>query len=444
MGTKNKDKERAYDEFVRAIQLSHGKANNSTIYDLIKDYGCTAEDVERITKKTKNSKYLEETLTRYNQNAKAVQRLINKTIYCNHKKLDEGKYIKYTFGDYGWYFKYIPDFAKQMPILMNECDFKALFDNSTNRFGDRALSVYCYNYATTLLERDNYPSKLLYDRFKGTDEYYKLVTPYRLEDNNVNVVYDLSFVWVSKLSRYDDSYLTYYMDRYYYDYDDPNPDSYGKALTRKVQTQLAEQATQLDILCSVMKNEIYTEEELEKGEDSDGKKIVNYFRYLIDRHRKTGTRKGNYPRTSRLELFSQAKTLEMLLGMGLGIKCKTFGQWDFKTSNKKLNKRINVAYRTFIKSKTVDERKAMRKLLKDQANIIINDFMRGKDSFECVELHCAEEQDKEFEKNLSQPKVATVRTTAKRNGAPVESVKKTFDLAALASATTTAIEKGRN
>lgn len=433
-----KDENKVYDEFVKVIRSSHGKGNNSTIYDLLKDYDCTAEDLELVAKKTKNDNYLENVLARYNHSDKAVQRLVNKTMYCNRKKLKDGDYNDLTFGDYGWYFKYIPDEAKQMPILMHGCDVRALFDGQEERFGDRSLSLYCYNYATTLLERDNYPSKLLYDRFKGTKEYNDIVTPYSMKD--LTVVYDLSFVWVSELGRYKHSKLNYYMGNYSYNYDVPN----GEATNRKDQTLLAEQATQLDILCSVMMTEIYTPEELQSDKDENNENIHNYFQYLTSNYRKTGSRKRNYPRSSRLELFSQAKTLEMLLGMGLGIKCKTTGAWAFKTSNKKLNKRIQTAYKTFIKAKTVDDRKAMRTLLKDQANIIINDFMHGRDSFECVELHCAEEQDKAFEQNASKPIVKTVRSVSRNTSAPVESIKKTFDLAALAKATTKTVEKARN
>lgn len=444
-----KDANKTYDEFVKVVHDSHGKGNNATIYNLINNYGCTAEDVALIAKKTKNDDYLNDRLARNNSNERAVKRLISKTLYSNGNKVRRKAYKNYTFRDYGWYFKYIPEQYKDWPTLMETEYLGRLFDGGDNYWTNETLSMYCYNYVTTLLERDNYPSELLYNRFKDSYGYKQLVEPYNMK--SLTVVYDLSFVWSTGYSHFMHSKLANYMDGYRYDYEDSNNNNTHYEIKRDKQKKLAEQVTQLDVLCNVMLNEIYTEDEIknkheynaEKNEYS-GAHALSYMTYLLDRYRKTGARKRGYPQSSRIELFSQAKTLEMLLGMGLGIKCKTNYGWDYKKSNKKLNKRIQTAYKTFIKSKTVDDRKAMRKLLKDQANIIINDFMGGTNSFECVELNCAEEQDKVFEQNASQPIVKTARSVSRSTSAPVTYVKKSFDLAALAKATTKTVEKARN
>lgn len=438
--TKNSE-ERDYDEFVKAIGLTHGRADNETIYNLISNYGCTAEDVERVANKTRKADFLNHTLSRYNRNYKAVLRTLNKMLYSSKRSLSQDSYCKYTFGDYGWYFKNVQEDAKTMPILMNKIDVQQLFDNGKEQWGDATLSLYTYNYGVSLLERDNYPSKLLYDRFKGTEEHKEFMYPYNLI--NLQSHYDLSVVWARTTGRFHDSNLENYMSNYRYNYDTQTS---GRT-SRTVQKRLAEQAVQLDVLCSVMKNELYTPEELSKGVDADDKNIINYCIYLLSRYRKTGTRRHNHPETATIELFSQVKTLEMLLGMGLGIKCKTKDSWILKNSNKKLNKRIQTAYKTFVKAKTVDDRKAMRGLLKDQANILINDFMGGSSYFECVELNCVKEQDEAFESGApamvtKATKSGRARTVVSTPNAPV--VKKSFDLSKLASATTSTVEKGRN
>lgn len=447
-----KDVNKVYDEFTKAIHNSRGKANNSVIFELIDKFGCTAEDVSLVANKTKNSNYLNENLARYGNCERAVKRLLSKTLYSNQDSdVRKAAYSRYSFRDYGWYFKYVPEQYKDLPTLVEHTAIRRLFENDDSILSQDTLSLYCYNYVTTLLERDNYPSKLLCDRLRDTKGYQELVEPYNTK--NLRVLYDCNSVWSQGYEHYMNTKMSDYMDRYRYD-NEASSSSTLAYIKKDKQLKLLEQVTQLDILCTVMMHEIYTDDEIENGReyyeangDYSGNPIGNYMNYLLDNHRKTGARKRGFPQASRLELFSQTKTLEMLLGMGLGIKCKSNSTWDYRTSNKKLLKRVQTAYKTFVKSKTVDDRKAMRKLLKDQANIIMNDFMGGNYKFECVELNCVEEQDKAFENNASQPVVKTARATshtASADNATVVYARKTFDLTALASATTKTVEKARN
>ena len=170
------------------------------------------------------------------------------------------------------------------------------------------------------------------------------------------------------------------------------------------------------------------------------KKFGGYYEYLAGSlydYRKTGHRRS-MPQKTRLELFGQVKALEMLLAMGLGIKRKddSGSNWDIKTSNKRLNKRIQTAYKQFIKAKTVDDRKNIRTLLKRQLEVICNDFMRQ--AWEVVELKCIEKQDENFENGVAFTKKSTPKSNA--NGFVARKV----DLSELLKAKTVVVDKARH
>ena len=421
-------------QFCKALHDSHGKANNETIYKLIKDYGCTAEDVLAVANKTKNENFLDDRLARYSQNEYAVGRLLR-------KQMNKNKML--TFRDYEWYFKYMPDEYKDFP-LSNKLSL-----GNTRRLDSERGGIYSYQYAMTILNRDKYPSELLAERFKDTELYKAFTVPYSLKDD-VFVTYDLKNCGIRQIGARYTKYYSKVLDRNVYDYeakDENGNSSYSTYTSLENQKRLVEQMVQIDLLSAVMENEIYTQEELEKDvvEQSSGskKRITHYQDYIFSNYRRTGSRTHNYPQKVRLELFSQTKSLEMLLGMGLGIKVKENYSYKLKYSNKKLLRRIQTAYKTFIKAKTVDDRKNMRALLKDQLTILSNDFMGN--NLEIVELNCMTKQDELFGQGKTETKTVKVGTkTAKpvTSGAPL--VHRKFDLAKLASATTTVVEKGRN
>ena len=421
-------------QFCKALHDSHGKANNETIYKLIKDYGCTAEDVLAVANKTKNENFLDDRLARYSQNEYAVGRLLR-------KQMNKNKML--TFRDYEWYFKYMPDEYKDFP-LSNKLSL-----GNTRRLDSERGGIYSYQYAMTILNRDKYPSELLAERFKDTELYKVFTIPYSLKDD-VFVTYDLKNCGIRQIGARYTKYYSKVLDRNVYDYeakDENGNSSYSTYTSLENQKRLVEQMVQIDLLSAVMENEIYTQEELEKDvvEQSSGskKRITHYQDYIFSNYRRTGSRTHNYPQKVRLELFSQTKSLEMLLGMGLGIKVKENYSYKLKYSNKKLLRRIQTAYKTFIKAKTVDDRKNMRALLKDQLTILSNDFMGN--NLEIVELNCMTKQDELFGQGKTETKTVKVGTkTAKpvTSGAPL--VHRKFDLAKLESATTTVVEKGRN
>lgn len=411
-------------EFCRALHDSHGTANNPLIYNLIKDHNCTAEDVFLIAKKTKNEDFLDNTLARYSQSDYAVARRLNKI--AQSKTAENWR----TFRDYSWYFKNVPEEYKDYNIT--EQLQTVGFFKSDKVVDHRTLSLYVYNYGMSLINGENYPSDFFVERFKTNKTLYETwAEPYKMKD--IAISYDGTVATIRNysrpFSRWMDSYMNYC--RYDYDRDDGNTQ-----LTGTVQRRVVEQMTQVALLGEIMKNEAYTQEELSTSN------VYSYNDYIFNTSRKTGTSKYNHPQKIRLEMFGQAKALEMLLCMGLGFKMKTNSNWDLKVSNKKVLKRIQTAYKTFIKAKTVDDRKAMRKLLKDQLTIIINDFMRN--IMEVVELNCVEKQDEMFEQGHKAKTVSRARTVtvAPTNGEPL--VHRKFDLSKLATATTTVVEKGRH
>lgn len=419
-------------QFCKALYDSRGKANNETIYKLIKDYGCTAEDVLVVANKTKNENFLDDRLARYSQNEYAVGRLLRKQM--NKKKM-------LTFRDYEWYFKYMPDEYKDYPL-----NSKLTF-GGTRRMNNECGGIYSYQYATTILNRDKYPSELLAERFKDTELYKEFTVPYSLKDD-IGVSYNGKDCSIRNIGIRYNKYYVNTMDHNIYDYEikDADGDYSYHAYTRlDTQKRLIEQMVQIDLLSAVMENEVYTQEELRKDVNEKGATIVHYQDYIFSRYRRTGSKTYNYPQKVRLELFSQTKSLEMLLGMGLGFKVKENYSYKLKYSNKKLLKRIQTAYKTFIKAKTVDDRKNMRALLKDQLSILSNDFMGN--NLEVVELNCVAKQDEMFEQGKTDIKTVNSKPSTKvakpvTGGAPL--VRRTFDLSKLASATTTVVEKGRN
>lgn len=412
-------------EFVKAIHDSHGRANNSTISDLIYRHGCTADDVAMVAKKTHNDAYLKQQ-AQYSSSAYAKEREVNKFLYCRR----QDKYNK-TFRDYEWYFKNTPEKYKDLHFY--DASLPAtILTNRGNKWSDKDLSLYSHKYTTDVLTA-NYPSDFFVDRLKENEKLYDtLVRPYGLED--IHFSYDMSSIFIHEFGQYRkyDNYMRYF----YYDYDRTDGDT---KVTSVTQRRVLEQMVQVNILATVMLNEIYTPEELEKGE-KDGRRIDSYADYIFSTHRKTGAPKHNHPQKVRLEMFAQTKALEMLLAMGLGLESRHTSSWDWSVSNKKLVKRIQTAYKTFIKAKTVDERKAMRELLKDQLGIIINDFMRH--SFNVVELKCVEKQDEMFEKNST--KVVIKSTKAAPITKNQHFVRQSIDLSKLVGATTATVGKGRD
>lgn len=422
-------------QFCKALHDSRGKANNETIYKLIKDYGCTAEDVLAVANKTKNENYMDDHLARYAHSEYAVGRLLRKQMAKKHLL---------TFRDYEWYFKYMPDEYKDYPLNSK------LTLGGTRRMDDERGGIYSYQYAMTILNRDKYPSELLAERFKDTELYKEFTVPYSLKDD-VYISYDGKDCGIRNIGARYSKYYSKTMDSNVYDYDIKDADgNYSCSTYTRLDTQkrLIEQMVQIDLLSAVMENEIYTQEELEKDvvtKENGSKRITHYQDYIFSRYRRTGSRTHNYPQKVRLELFSQTKSLEMLLGMGLGFKVRENYSYKLKYSNKKLLRRIQTAYKTFLKAKTVDDRKNMRALLKDQLSILSNDFMGN--NLEVVELNCVEKQDEMFGQGKTDIKTVNSKPSTKvakpvTSGAPL--VRRTFDLSKLASATTTVVEKGRN
>lgn len=418
-------------QFCKALHDSHGKANNETIYKLIKDYGCTAEDVLAVANKTKNENFLDDRLARYSQNEYAVGRLLR-------KQMNKDKML--TFRDYEWYFKYMPDEYKDYPLS------NKLTLGNTRRLDSERGGIYSYQYAMTILNRDKYPSELLTERFKDTELYKVFTVPYSLKDD-VFVTFDLKNCGIRQVGARYTKYYSKVIDCNVYDYeakDEYGNYSYSTYTSLENQKRLVEQMVQIDLLSAVMENEIYTQEELEKDviklENNTSKRITHYQDYIFSSYRRTGSRTHNYPQKVRLELFSQTKSLEMLLGMGLGIKVKENYSYKLKYSNKKLLRRIQTAYKTFIKAKTVDDRKNMRALLKDQLTILSNDFMGN--NLEIVELNCVAKQDELFESGSTSVVVSRTKVAPVTSGATF--VKKSFDLSKLAQASTQTVEKGRH
>lgn len=417
---------KAETEFGKALYESKGKANNELIYKLITEYGCTADDIAKVAQNTSNENFLDNR-THISDYTKA--RMINKNAHKN-------KQWKY-FRDYEWFFKYLPEKYKDY-VLFDALN--RLFDRDVEYLDDRELGLYSLNYYATLLNRDAYPTELFAERFKNSPLYDLVTRPYRLKEVAFHE-YNGTFYPFEYGSRWRKILDTYFNDYLRYDYDRTDGST---RIQRKTQLKVLEQCVQVDLLSLTMLNEIYDDfyDKDHRIWNNEGNEIYTYSDYLFSRYRKTGTRKVSHPQILRLEMFAQEKALEMLLGMGLGFKVNTNCSYNFKYSNKKLNKRIQTAYKTFIKAKTVDERKSMRELLKEQLAIISNDFMGN--NLEVVELKCVSEQDKMFEQNISQKTVSVPKTRSSRTTSNVTYVRKTIDLSKLASAQTTQLTSGRN
>ena len=417
---------KAETEFGKALYDSKGKANNELISKLITEYGCTADDIAKVAQNTSNEKFLD---NRAHISDYTKARMVNKFAHKNK----DWKYFRY----YEWFFKYLPEKYKDY-ILFDGTN--ELFNKDIEYLNDRALGLYSLNYYATLLNRDAYPTDSFAERFKNSQLYDLVTRPYRLKDvpfheyNGTFYPYEYGSRWRTILDTFFNNYL-------HYDYDRTDGST---RIQRKTQLKVLEQCVQVDLLSLIMLNEVYDEydEKDHRIWDKEGNEIHTYSDYLFSRHRKTGTRKVSHPQILRLEMFAQEKALEMLLGMGLGFKVKSDYPYNLKYSNKKLNKRIQTAYKTFIKAKTVDERKSMRELLKEQLAIISNDFMGN--NLEVVELKCVSEQDKMFEQNISQKTISVPKNRSSRTTSNVTYVRKTIDLSKLASAQTTQLTSGRN
>lgn len=429
-----------YKEYAELLNRTHGKSDNRTIWNLISEFNCTADDLEGIAKKTKNENYLmNQTLI---QNSPCgLKRLISSLKYTKNKDWK-------TFRDYEWYFKNMPDEYKDMYIF----DSKAIQElfipteySGRHGLGDKGLSLYAYNYGVNLL-KENYPSDFFVGRLKDSLLYDSFALPYTYKHCHVQRGYSSKDGDNISARAYSQRYASHYdniLSYLDYDYDKPEYEQSHNWDDAKISTKtlqgVVEQMVQLDLLSVIMENEIYDQEQLKAKNDGE-RTIYCYSDYLFSRYRKTGIRRSNHPQKVRLEFFGQIKALEMLLAMGLGVKLRSVYSYDVKPSNKKFNKRIQTAYKTFIKAKTVDDRKAIRELLKKQLSIISNDFMGN--NLSVVELRCVEKQDEMFESGAT--KVVASRTKVKPVKSGATFVKKSFDLSKLAQATTQTVEKGRN
>lgn len=413
-------------EFARTLNLTKGRGNNNTICDLISEFDCTAEDVEKVANKTKN-KHLTDTNEQYSRTPYATIRALHKIQYCKKHVFGDIPNIV-PMSDYAWYFKYTPSKYFEDRIVSKKHMDELLNKNMT--MTDDSFRIYAYNKVATLVNGNNYPDKFFTDRLRENKTVYNnLIEPYPL--THIKRVYDGSSVYVE--------HPYYYVGKNIVSTNNWNYEEPGNArhTTDTEKKQLLDLVAQIKVLCTVMDGEMLD------GDTMDilnAKKFGGYYEYLAGSlydYRKTGHRRS-MPQKTRLELFGQVKALEMLLAMGLGIKRKddSGSNWDIKTSNKRLNKRVQTAYKQFIKAKTVDDRKNIRTLLKRQLEVICNDFMRQ--AWEVVELKCIEKQDENFENGVAFTKKITPKSNA--NGFVARKV----DLSELLKAKTVVVDKARH
>ena len=418
------DNKQKYDEFTKAIYESKGKANNSTIYNLINDFNCTAEDVKFVAEKTHNLGELK-SLGQFRNNEHATRRMVHKCMYATKR---DKRYPRIRpFRDYHWYFRYMPDeYLDEYFVSQDTMEKLLSFNNKTAAdIPNDIFALYAKNQIYELVNGVNYPSETLLSGLKADNAELKdLFEPYDYKD----VTFNYNATDFGMMYRDDNMSANHIVNYHYRNRDEMKPGSYEMPHTEaKTICKLLDSIAQIRILSAIMD----VERKVEEGDDD--KNFYSYSKYIFDGSRRTGVGRYN-PEGARLELFGQVRSLEMLLDMGLGLYC-TDRCGYVRSSNKKLVKRIQTAYKTFVKSKTVDDRKKMRKLLKRQLEVLINDFM-GR-SFYVRELKCVDEQDKAFLKGTN-----TVKTTHKMASGATEG--KTFDLSKLAGAPTKTVEKARH
>lgn len=427
MAVINKDKYLTpdYKTFLDVVKKTKGKANNGTLYDLIDKYHCTAEELLPVANKMHNEGQIERDAD-FNHNRYAMLRRVNKRLGTDKKR--GGRDFSVSLADYKWYFRYVPDeYLSDIPLdKYGKAHVRSLLGSkteSTNDFStERSGAIYIWNNINTILFRDRYINDMLVDRLLGNkdlcDQY---LDPFYKETSLEEPLYIL----------YSGEYTTKPCTRY-----SKYAEKYCLRNVTNERYNLTEEQlghiykgwdliSQLYVLGMIMENE-------SKNFVADNLKDVGRYvdDYILDIWRRNGV--GYYqPEKARAELFSQAKTLEMLITMGIGIKVRNKYQSVWRKNNKKLNRRVLTSYKQFVKAKTVDERNSIRDLCMKQLDIINNDFM-GR-NFVVGKLNCADEQDDEFANQTgASVQVASTKGSTKK-----------FDLAALASATTVVAGKGR-
>lgn len=417
--------------FLDVVNKTKGKGNNRLILDIITKLNCDkASELLPIARRCKNEGLLSELgRSSYCGNLYAIMREINKNNYCSKKH--RGRDYDANLMDYKWYFKYVPnEYLQNVPLEDKRLitDLLTVSNEKAYKWED-SMAIYIWNNIHTLLNRDKYVDKMLVDRlFKNKECFANLLQPFPPYKSHPSLSYN------SNNGKY---YLPLCesISNTIYGYGRRNISNdigwAGVTLdsnTCRHYKQAADLISQLYVLGMIMKNETVGATKTDDGGTNNFEDYVD--RYILNSNRKTGIPRYK-PERARVELFGQAKTLEMLITMGLGIRLKPCSN-PYRYSNKKLNKRIQVSYKQFIKAKTVDERKSIRDLCHKQLDIIVNDFMVN--ALQIVELDCVGEQDKLFMNTASKTTVAK---------APATGTHKKFDLNALASATTETLEKGR-
>lgn len=404
-------------EFCKVLKASNGSGDNHTVYNLIAQYGCTADDVVGVAKRTKNEFYSNQLANGWSSRSNHfITRELHKRQFSGRRGSDlynvDGQYMV-AINLYKWCLRYIPDEYLEDVYTTNPATIYGL-TNLENKYNDESAKLCVLNKICKRLFEDEYLGSLLNSRLLKNKE---LLDTYLKTSPFLHITFpsscSISTDIVPKIN------TNYYSDKCasYHTYDENGAYIGTKDINKSDAKQVLDLIAQIYVLCLTMANEVhktmfYNRQKnvmQYKDESRDIDCDVRLYTDLLFNHNRRGGVRGynNNASDVRVELFGQARTLEMLLSLGLGIRVKD-NAWgrDMNVSNKRLNNRIKSAYNTFLRLKTVDERKNFRKLFKEQLSIIANDYMRN--GYEIVELKCVEEQDKAFEDSLSKPKKKTV------------------------------------
>ena len=415
MNKRNIDYDKVDREFCKVLKATHGSGNNETVYNLIAQYDCTVDDIVGVARRTKNENYTSELAKQWNvQSTHFITREFHRKQFAGRSNTDwchvDGQFVV-ALSNYKWCLPNIPD--EYLNEMYEDREYViASLTNQDRKYETDTARLCVLDKICKRLFKDKYLGDLLNGRLvknKTLLDFYLRTNPRRSVLINCNDTISTNSVPELNMGMYHkcSDYCVYDSNKVYVR---------GETITRTEARQIFDLIAQIYALCLTMANEVYDNMSYDgdrlvcKTEQDCSNDVRLYTENALNEYRRSGVSYyQNNPSNVRLELFGQARALEMLLSLGLGIKVSdnAYGR-SFRVSNKKLNNRIKTAYNTFVKLKTVAERKNFRKLFREQLNIIINDYMMG--DYEIVELKCVEEQDKAFENSLSKPKKAKKMT----------------------------------
>lgn len=422
--------------FAKVVHDSNGNGNNRGVWDIINNNKrVTADDLKAVaehTDKDKGKDMFDDCFfgtspiwdEKYGKGDGAYRTVLSTHRYMNCAKKPRGDLHCFEpLSNFQWYLKHIPyDLLDDCLVTRNIVMPKLMANDPTSiarGLYDTPLVIYALRKTGELLYEEEYQKGVLLDNL--------------LKDENLLnfLISPLAYI---KTSRSIDRYSLKH-DKHGYSrclvqlgtrletgihavfaQNETSKSTYSNRdyVSNTMFEQIIDSLQRMKILCTMM----FQQTQKSRTVINPIYDCSDYWDYLAigtsSNSRITRYRRTRNADKMRADYFSQTLALEALLEMGLGI----IPNEDFRNknlyrrfANNKLNRRIRTSYQSFVKAKTVEDRRKMRSLYKEQMNIIISDFMYNK--FKVVELDCVEEQDKLFEETFGKPLVDLAKKNKK-------------------------------